>query len=147
MDELTLIELASRIKNETARANWLTFMRGVELEPSHEDEEEYIDDSDGVTTMLASDLKDIEKRRMVNIATSIDNPFEEKEQITMQSGINAPVKFGMTELHLAVEDGNIPRVRELLTMGANKKLRDHQGHTPCDTAALLGDLDMISLLR
>jgi ankyrin repeat protein len=44
-------------------------------------------------------------------------------------------------------DCDLKRVRELLQRGADKNITDNSGHTPADKAALLGDLDILAVLK
>ena len=54
---------------------------------------------------------------------------------------------GTTALHLAVEDGRINTVRELLAAGADPGLLDIHGNTPAEMAAQRGHTEVEQLLR
>jgi ankyrin repeat protein len=147
MNEKKLIEIASRIKNEHARANWLSFMRSVEAE-SEDIEDDLVEDiSDGIAPVKVSELNGIEASRFSALQVSISNPFPQTQLIVESTGIDQRGRFGMTRLHRAVEDGDIELVRELLSAGADKTLQDTSGDTPLEIASQLGHLELIPLLK
>lgn len=54
--------------------------------------------------------------------------------------------FGNTLLHSAVASGDLREVRRLLAAGADPRIRNREGHTALNAAALLGHDDIHGLL-
>ena len=54
--------------------------------------------------------------------------------------------FGNTLLHSAVAGGDVREVQRLLAAGADPRIRNREGHTALNAAALLGHDDIHGLL-
>lgn len=146
MEDSSLLKIASRIQNQTARDNWLKFMRGVELQS---DEDELIEarDYNGIASVYATALPVIEKMRYEELGSTLDNPFPVSQQLTMPTGIDAQSVTGDTALHSAVMEGDEALVILLLDRGADKTITNHAGDTPAEIAAQLGEIKILHLLK
>lgn len=74
-----------------------------------------------------------------------EHPGSKSSQVEVNS-VDKKVEYGMTALHLAIQDGNFEKVKELVEAGADIKIKDNAGHNALDKAQRLGDKDILDYI-
>ena len=88
---------------------------------------------------------DIEQRILaLQVYYEDKNPFPKKDRIKKD---NLQGAYGRTRLHVAVLEEDLKCISELITSGANCKIKDNNGYTPYLLGVLEGKTKAIKLLK
>lgn len=88
------------------------------------------------------------KRDSIHDAVRTGNSQKMMEIISKRPDrVNEKDDFGTTPLHIAVEKGNIPIIKQLIQKGAEVNAKDNDGRTPLDFLAMRPNEEIEELLR
>lgn len=141
--------ILKRTDHPTAREHLASFFKQLGKIRSNDDDpilenelEEYVNnDSDGVACQLASDLENIQQKKLSQLLKAHSEIFPTDEKPAMSSpitDINARGKWGYTRLTDASVKGNLELVKQLVEAGASWDIPDNGGQTAWDKANTRG---------
>lgn len=127
------MNIFSRVTNIKAKENLLRFLGRENKYPK-----------DGIT------IKQWKREKKKSISQlqekyGREQPKSKSSQVEVNS-VDKKGEYGMTALHLAIQDGNFEKIKELVEAGADIKIKDNAGHNALDKAQRLGDKDILDYI-
>lgn len=127
------MDIFSKVTNEKAKENLLKFL-GKEKKSS----------KDGITP---KQWKKGKKESIIQLREKYEKEFPSKKKMQVEvNEVDKKGEYGMTALHIAIQDGNLQKIKELIEAGADISIKDNAGHNALDKAQRLGNKEILDYL-